>query len=271
MLGTEVCRAFSERHEIVPTHRQLLDLTRTEETLSFLRAAQPDWIVHTAAYTDVDGAEREPETAYANNVLATWNVALGAREVGAGLVYFSTDFVFDGAKNRPYHEFDAPQPVNVYGETKWAGEQLVRQWAERFFIVRTAGLFGPHGRHFVQYFLECVRRGEPLKVVDDQVCSHTATGDLARAVLELLESPLYGTYHLTNAGASSWYDFAREIVALANLTEVSLEPISSTRWHSPARRPSFSVLENRCWTMSGHPLLRPYTDALAEYLENLKV
>jgi dTDP-4-dehydrorhamnose reductase len=182
------------------------------------------------------------------------------------MVYVSSDFVFDGTKPEPYHEFDTPHPLNVYGQTKAAGEQLVRQLLDRYYIVRVAGLFGPHGRNFVQVILSRARAGEALRVVDDQVCARTYTFDLADALGELIQSPLYGTYHLTNAGASSWYEFARDIVAAAGLRGVTLEPVNSAGRNAPARRPSQSVLDNRCWRLIGHAPLRPVSAALREYI-----
>jgi dTDP-4-dehydrorhamnose reductase len=252
--------------EVLPTHRAELDLRETAATLAAVRAASPAVIIHTAGYTDVDRAEHEPEQAWAGNVLTTWNVATAARECGAVMVYVSSDFVFDGTKPEPYHEFDTPHPLNVYGQTKAAGEQLVRQLLDRYYIVRVAGLFGPQGRNFVQVILSRARAGEALRVVDDQVCARTYTFDLADALGELIQSPLYGTYHLTNAGASSWYEFARDIVAAAGLRGVTLEPVNSAGRNAPARRPSQSVLDNRCWRLTGHAPLRPVSEALREYI-----
>jgi dTDP-4-dehydrorhamnose reductase len=267
MLGSALCERLAPSLEVIPTHRGELDLRETEATLAAARAVRPEVIFHTAGYTDVDRAEHEPEQAWAGNVLTTWNVAVAARECGAVLVYISSDFVFDGLKPGPYHEFDPPHPLNVYGQTKAAAEQLVRQLLERHFIVRVSGLFGPYGHHFVRAILRRARAGEPLRVVDDQVCARTYTLDLADALKELIQSPLYGTYHLTNAGASSWYEFARDIVAAAGLQDVSLEPVSSARRNAPARRPSQSVLENCCWRMTGHAPLRPVDEALREYFQ----
>jgi len=266
MLGWDVCRVFAARHEVIPTHRAELDLTDTAATLAYLRERAPGVIVHCAGYTNVDQAEQEPEAAFAGNVLTTWNVVRAAQDTGSLVVYISTDFVFDGTQERPYHEFDAPRPLGVYAQSKWAGEQLVRSHLQRFFIVRTAGLFGLHGRNFVAAILERAEQGQPLRVVSDQVCCRTYTVDLAEALLELIDCPLFGTYHLTNAGYSSWYDFAREILAAAGLEEVSVQPISSAAWDGPARRPAYSVLDNLCWRLTGHQPLRPCAEALRDYL-----
>lgn len=267
LLGSALCHRLASSLEVIPTHRGELDLRETGATLAAVRAVNPDVIFHTAGYTDVDRAEHEPEQAWAGNVLTTWNVALAARECHAILVYISSDFVFDGMKPTPYHEFDIPRPLNLYGQTKAAGEQLVRHLLDRYYIVRVSGLFGPHGHHFVRAIMRRALAGEPLRVVDDQVCARTYTLDLADALEELIQSPLYGTYHLTNAGASSWYEFACNIVTIAGLRDVVLEPVSSARRNAPARRPSQSVLENRCWQMTGHAPLRPVAEALREYFQ----
>ena len=271
ILGAALCERLGSRIEVLPTQRAELDLRETEATLAAVRSVNPTVIIHTAGYTDVDRAEHEPDQAWAGNVLTTWNVATAAWECGAAMVLISSDFVFDGTQSEPYHEFDGPHPLNVYGKTKWAAEQLVRQLRERYYIVRTSGLFGPHESHFVQAVLTRVGANEPLRVVDDQVCARTYSLDLADALGELIRSPLYGTYHLTNDGASSWYEFAREILAIAELPEGALEPVSSAGWNAPALRPSQSVLDNRCWRLTGHTPLRPVTEALREYLQTGRI
>jgi dTDP-4-dehydrorhamnose reductase len=229
--------------------------------------AAPDLILHCAAYTAVDQAEAEPERCYAANVLATWHVVSAAHEIGAAVLYMSTDFVFDGQQATPYTEFDPPHPLSVYGRSKWMGEQIVRQLTPRHFIVRTSGLFGPGGKSFVSAILAKAQRERPLEVVADQVCARTYAPDLACAIQELCESGLYGTYHLTNAGASSWYELACEIVRAAELHEVEVRPITAAQLHLPAPRPAYSVLDNFCWRLAGHAPLREDREALRDYLD----
>lgn len=248
------------------THREEVDLTCTEAVQKAFARWQPHCIFHCAAYTRVDQAEKEPERAYADNALATWNVAAAAARWDAVMVYVSTDYVFDGETSRPYREFDPPRPLSVYGWSKWVGEVLVGQQVRRHFIVRTSGLFGPGGRHFVGSILERAQRGERLRVVVDQVCARTYAPDLAQALWALWESPLYGIYHLTNAGASSWFEFAQEVLRRAGFPAEQVQPITTEEWRPPAPRPRYSVLENFCWRLTGHPPLRPVEEALEEYL-----
>jgi dTDP-4-dehydrorhamnose reductase len=230
-------------------------------------ALAPDWVVHAAAATDVDGCERDPAMAMAVNGTGTRNVAEGCRRAGAGLVYVSTDFVFDGQKSCPYVETDAPAPLSAYGRSKLEGERAVQAIVQRWVIVRTAWLFGAHGRNFVKAILGKAAAGEHLRVVNDQVGSPTYAGDLADAIVRLLAREFVGMFHLTNGGFCSWYDFTREILRQAGYAAIGVAPISSDELNRPARRPAYSVLANAAWKRAGMPPLRPWAQALTAMLE----
>src|SRR5574342_209756 len=184
-LGSELMRALAPHGDVIPPTQAEMDVT-DRKCAECVAALQPEWVVHTAAATDVDGCEREPKLAMAVNAEGTRRVAEGCRRVGAGLVYLSTDYVFDGRKGAPYSEGDPPAPLNAYGRSKLAGEQATREVALRWTIVRTAWLYGIHGKNFVKTILGKAAAGEPLRVVDDQVGSPTHAADVAEAVALLL-------------------------------------------------------------------------------------
>jgi len=268
-LGTELMRALAPHGDLIPCTQADMDVT-DRRCAEFVAALQPEWVVHTAAATDVDACEREPERAMAVNAEGTRRVAEGCRWVGAGLVYLGTDYVFDGRKGSPYAEWDPPAPLNAYGRSKLEGEQATRTVAPRWTIVRTAWLYGVHGKNFVKTILGKAAAGESLRVVDDQVGSPTYAGDVADAVALLLSRERTGIYHVTNAGTCSWYEFAREILQLTGHDSTAVTPISSAELNRPARRPAYSALENASWQATGFPPLRPWREALAAMLAALR-
>ncbi len=278
-LGVELMRALAVHGEVIGTTLADLDVTDSccAEKLASLR---PDWVVHAAGATDVDGCEGEPERAMAVNAEGTRRVAEGCRRAAAGLVYLSTDYVFDGRKGAPYTEEDLPAPLNAYGRSKLEGEHATQELARRWVIIRTAWLYGTHGQNFVKTILEkaAAPLGAGLRVVDDQVGSPTYAADLAEAVGRLLArlsagaaqaEGLTGLYHVTNSGSCSWYEFARQILRLAGVA-APLSQISSAELSRPARRPAYAVLENAAWRTAGLPPLRPWPEALADMLAALR-
>ena len=268
-LGVELVPTLSVHGEVIGTTIADLDVT-DHDCADRIATLAPDWVVHAAAATDVDGCEREAERGMAVNAEGTRRVAEGCRRAGAGLVYLSTDYVFDGRKGAPYTEGDAPAPLNAYGRSKLEGERAVRSLASRWLIVRTAWLYGTHGKNFVKTILEKVKAREALRVVDDQVGSPTYAADLAGAVALLLSRGRTGVFHVTNNGSCSWYDFALEILRLAGADSTCLSRITSEELNRPARRPAYSVLENSAWKAAGLPPLRPWPEALADMLDALK-
>lgn len=264
-------RAFSRISEetgysITALGHEALDVTQYESILKGVDAYQPDAIVHAAAYTNVDGAERDFDGAFRLNVNGTRNVAAACLNRGLKMVYVSTDYVFDGTDSRPYREFDAVNPQTVYGRTKLYGEQLAAQICPRLFIARTAWLYGDGG-NFVKTMLKLAGERQFLTVVNDQFGTPTYTVDLATAILAVLPTENYGTYHMTNQGQCSWYDFAREIFRIAGV-DIEVRPVSTAEFPRPAKRPMYSVLENYMLEMTIGDPFRPWEEALAEYLAN---
>lgn len=266
MLGLALSRVLADRHEVVALPRADLDVTDLPAVQAALARWAPDAVLHAAAWTDVDGCQRDPDRAFRVNGLGARNVALGCQATGVGCCYISTDYVFDGAKAEPYTEFDPPNPISVYGASKLAGERAVRALTPRHWIVRTSWLYGPGGKNFVKTMLARGRAGEELRVVDDQLGSPTYTLDLAHGISRLLEEPRYGLWHLTNSLSCTWYEFAAHILESAGLGAARLEPILSKDLDRPAPRPKNSVLRNYCWELEGWPRLRAWTEALREYL-----
>lgn len=278
MLGIDLCALLEAAgHEVVRTDIKAregaavppwerLDITDLRAVTEMLLRLQPDAVIHAAACTDVDGCERDPDFSYKMNALGTWNLAAicGAHHIT--LVYISTDFVFDGMKQEPYTEFDTVHPLSHYGASKLAGERFVAQLCRKQFIVRTSWLFGIHGKSFPGVMIDLAKTRPELKVVVDQIGSPTYTVHLAHKLIELLGSPLYGLYHVTNSGHCSWYDLAVKTLELAGLTQTRMIPIPADQWPSPTRRPAYSVLRHYALELQGKDDLPPWQQAVAEYV-----
>lgn len=269
-LGRDLEENFrrTESCEVISFGREELDITKPTIVQELIIANSPDIIIHSAANTNVDGCELEPDNAYRVNALGSRNVAVASEKAGAKLVYVSTDYVFDGAGQRPYTEFDGTNPISVYGKSKLAGERYVTGMSSKYFIVRTSWLYGEHGHNFVKTMLRLAKEKTELSVVDDQVGSPTYTKDLARFIEGLVQTELYGTYHATNTGECSWFQFARTIFEIAGLSHVKVRPISTAELNRPAPRPAYSVLDHYCIRLEGLPDLRPWEEALREYLSS---
>jgi dTDP-4-dehydrorhamnose reductase len=265
-LGVELLEVLGQGHEVVGLDLPELDITKPEAA-RVIADTRPAWVVHAAAWTDVDGCERDPERANLVNGEGTRRVAEACRAVGAGLAYLSTDYVFDGRKGSPYLETDPVSPLSAYARSKVAGEEAVRTIAPRWAIVRTAWLFGVSGKNFVKTIVEKAAAGGPLRVVDDQVGSPTYARDLAEAIAQLVSRELTGTYHVTTSGSCSWYAFTRAIVEEAGLAHVAVAPMTTAELGRPAPRPALSVLANHAWALAGLRPLRPWPEALAAMLE----
>lgn len=262
-LGREIARQGSE-HELALTDYDVLDITNAVAVMSYFREVKPQAVIHCAAYTNVDGAEADVDGAFRVNVIGAQNIAAGCLEVGARMVYVSTDYVFSGQKQEPYREFDSVSPQSVYGHTKWQGEEIVRQILGRHYIVRTAWLYG-NGNNFVRTMLKLAETNDNLRVVHDQVGTPTSTVDLARTIFKLLASDAYGTYHATCQGQCSWYEFACEIFRQAG-NKIAIIPVTTDEFPRPAKRPAHSVLDNYMLRMSVGDPMRTWQETLAEYL-----
>ena len=219
----------------------------------------------------MDGCERDPDRAFRVNAQGTKNVAKACQAFNTALAYISTDFVFDGEKGEPYTEDDAPNPLGQYGASKLAGEEYVRALCPRHFIVRTAWLYGEHGKNFPLAILTAAKSKKELKVVADQVGSPTFTFDLALAIRDLISTSRYGTYHIANKGSCSWYEFAKRILSLAGIYDVKVTPIDSENWPSPTKRPRYSVLRNNALELQGKDNLCPWEEALKDFISRLSL
>jgi dTDP-4-dehydrorhamnose reductase len=260
-IGSELQATAPRRWQVVSCTSSQLDVTQVESVHSALQRERPSVVFHTAAYTDVDRAEQEPDRAAAVNTEGAALVAAAARDVGARMIYLSTDYVFDGAAGQPYLPDDPALPLSVYGKTKLAGEQAVVAAAgSRHLIVRTAWVYSAHGRNFVRTMLHMMKSQESVRIVSDQVGTPTWARRLAQALWCAVEQPLMaGTLHWTDAGVASWYDFAlaiqEEAVQLGLLQRaIPIYPIRTSDFPRPARRPSYSVLDKTTgWKLLGGP------------------
>jgi dTDP-4-dehydrorhamnose reductase len=268
-LGSDFVRLLAPTVEIVPLTLADLDVTDRDGVKQALVSASPDVVLNCAGYTAVDKAESDPNTAYRVNVLGARNVAQEARRMGARVVYFSTDYVFDGAASEPYVE-DAPTgPLSVYGTTKLLGEQATREANPDHLVLRLAWLYGPTGHNFVRTVLRLAREKDQLRIVDDQAGSPTFTEDVVRQVLALIEDGASGTYHCVNTGRATWYEFARSIVRACGL-DIPVVPIRTVDYPTPARRPAFSVLADRNLDLEGLNVMRPWQEALDDCMSRYR-
>lgn len=252
-------------HEVVGWDLPGHDITAVDKTISGMHGVKPSLVFHLAAWTDVDACEGDVARATAVNFQGAWAVALGAAEVGCPLLYVSTDYVFDGGKGRPYRENDRPNPLSVYGRTKLLGEQAVTRSSRSHFIVRTSWLYGPGGRNFVDTIRRRATEVTELRVVDDQTGSPTYAADLAPALVEVALHGRHGIYHVTNSGQCTWRELAAETVRLAG-ANCTVLPQTTAEAGRPAPRPTFSVLENREFRRRFGRVLRPWQEALADYI-----
>lgn len=270
LLGKEITHYFSSRCDVYPTDLAECDVTSAAECRRILRDFRPGVVVHCAAYTAVDRAEREPEAAFALNAGGTRNVALACRENLALLVTFSTDYVFDGASSRPYEEGDPPGPLSVYGRSKLAAEEAVREVGPDFLLLRTQWLFGPYGSSFVSAVLDRAERGEELKVVSDQRGSPTYTLDLAEAVGRLMDAGARGTFHVSNEGETSFFDYAVFLLSHCGREETPVRAIPTSaipRDLYPAPRPLYAVLSKQKYRKETGCSPRRWEDAVLEFLQ----
>jgi dTDP-4-dehydrorhamnose reductase len=280
MLAGKIALVASSFYEITSVDLPAFDMTDKAWVLTYIDNLKPSVIVNCAAYTNVDGCETEQALAEQVNGAAVGYLAEAAEKVDAILVHISTDYVFDGVKKMPYVESDQTNPQSVYGHSKLLGEQcLLASGLKTYFIVRTSWLYGPGGNNFVETIIRLSKERSELGIVADQVGSPTYTGDLADAVLTLLEkasspqssaSSPYGIYHYSNDGQCSWYDFANEIVALARVNGETLKiekinPINTEDYPLPARRPEYSVFSKKKYSQVTGKLVPNWQESLVNY------
>lgn len=257
-------------HDLRLFTRKDFDVTDHARARAMLNEARPDLIVNLTAYHRVDDCENDPVLAYTVNAAAVLNLIRIANDLNAKLVQFSTDYVFDGKSTTPYTESGVPVPLSVYANSRLAGEYLVRAEARQYLLVRTCGLYGHAGSmgkggNFVETMLRKARSNETIQVVSDQVVTPTSTKDLSRQLAALLATTHEGLFHITNEGGCTWYEFAAAVFEIAGI-RADLRPTTSDAYKTPARRPRYSVLENRRLKELGLNRMLPWREALAEYL-----
>lgn len=275
MLGVDLISCLEKRDfRLVPSTIDTMDIVNPDQVNHTLYSVKPDVVIHTAAYTAVDRAESEKDLCMAVNRQGTWNIAHACRDIDAELVYISTDYVFDGTKTSPYEETDIPNPLNVYGQSKYLGEQAVCELVARHKIYRTSwllGLSGISGANFLEKIFQAALAHNTLKVVSDQKGCPTFTFDLALMIDRLLNLPEYGVFHVTNTGVCSWYELAKTALEMNGQSDVRVFPVSSAEFPRTARRPLNSVLASPRLVTLGIPKLRSWIEALHEYLSRRNV
>lgn len=268
-LGQELLHMSHDQVRIVGFGRDKLDITNLEQCREVLGNIRPDGIIHAAAYTAVDKAESEPDEAYRVNAVGTRNLAIVSEEIGAKLLYVSTDYVFDGTGKTPYNEYDNTNPQSIYGKSKRAGEVLLQSLSSRYFIVRTSWVYGKYGQNFVKTMLKLASERDSVTVVADQIGSPTYTRDLAAFLVQLIQSEYYGIYHASNSGTCSWYEFAQAIFEESGIT-IRTEPCTTEQFPRPAPRPAYSVMDHSAIRQNGLQDLRPWREALRDFLKEIQ-
>jgi dTDP-4-dehydrorhamnose reductase len=265
-LGRAVTEVFfKEDIEVYPIPHSRLDISNREEVKEILTAYLPDVVINCAAFTNVDGCEKEPNNAYRVNAIGPKNLAINSEKLNIFLIHISTDYVFDGAKNSPYIEFDTPNPINTYGKTKLEGEKFIISFSKHYAIVRTSWLYGD-GSNFVTKIIERAKDTSEIKVVADQFGSPSYTYDVAKAILSIVKNEAYGIYHAANIGIVSRYDEARFIIE--NLSfNVDVIPIKQEEYKLPAVRPRYTPLENYLLELEGIYNMRDWKEAMEEFLK----
>lgn len=267
LLGSIVCKVFKAAgHTVTGIDIEHADISRGDEIIPLMTSLAPHLVIHCAALTNLDVCEAEPDKAYLVNTVGTRNIAQACTLCNAELLYISTDYVFGKNATRPLLEWDAPDPLNEYARSKYAGEEYVRMLSQRFYIVRIAGLFGMGGKNFIDTILKLARERASVTVIDDQVSNKTYAPDLADALLALTTKHQYGIYHIANEGACSWYQFAVEAVTQSGLDPAVLKPISAATYGGVIARPAYSVFNMIAYrSLVGHSLPH-YSQALTTFL-----
>jgi len=272
MLGSALMTAFGDDpggHEIVGLDLPEIDITVPESCHAAIDGLQPDVVINAAAFTRVDDCETQESLAMSVNGEGAGNLAAAAAAAGALYVHYSTDYIFDGHKTDGYRENDTPGPVGVYGKSKLLGEDMARRISPEHMIIRISWLFGSNGVNFIRTIVDAARKGNPLRVVNDQRGSPTCAKDVAGQTLKMIKAGCRGTYHVANYGNCTWYDLAVQAVAWANIPGASITPVTSSEFPRPAPRPACSILIDTRLEREGLPRMRPWQDAAREYVEGI--
>jgi dTDP-4-dehydrorhamnose reductase len=289
-LGSELVGILSRNYNIIPVDVKNFDITDLKASNNFISNAKPEIIIHCAAYTDVDGCEKEKAKAFKVNALGTRNLAIAARNIDAKFFYISTDYVFDGKKEDAYYEYDPPNPLTIYGKSKLLGENFVKEQLNKFFIVRIAWLYGKNGKNFIKKILELAKEKKEIRIVNDQFGSPSWTLNIGKQIEKLMTTDFYGTYHCSSQGSCSWFEFAleifmdlgyeaknkeEEIITLESKTQdpkkkinniIKLKRITSNEFKTAAERPKNSVLENYMLKLQNLDIMPHWKKSLAEFI-----
>lgn len=266
-LGSRIMMNYAENPDfsVIGVGVDELDITDFSATRAYIHQHSPTAIINCAAWTDVDGCARDPQTALRVNGYGAGNIAIACAEMGIPMVHISTNEVFDGTSTTPYNEYDLTRPINPYAYSKWVGEQMVMRHHPRHYIVRTAWLFAHGGKNFIHSIINAVKANKPLRVVTDEVANPTYNDDLAEAVIKLVATGRYGIYHLVNSGGASRYAFARYVLDRVGYADVSITPIISREWTRPSTPPTYASLNNNHAAFLGITL-RHWQDAVDAFL-----
>jgi dTDP-4-dehydrorhamnose reductase len=264
-LGNRLVEVLRDIHDITGVDLPDFDMSDFNAVRAYISDTRPELVIVTAAWTDVDGCAREPQRAIGINGFGPQNIAVATAEIGASILYVSTNEVFNGDASRPYYEYDSTHPANPYGYSKLVGERAVMSLNPRHYIVRTSWLFAHGGKNFIQIILNAAEQGKTLKVVTDEVANPTYNDDLADAIAMLIQTGRYGIYHLVNEGGCSRYSFARYALDSAGYTDTPIIPISRYEWHRPSTPPLYSSLANLAGAQIG-VRLRPWQEAVKAFL-----
>lgn len=268
-LGFDVIRELKARNiECIGTTRNEFSLTDTEKMQAFVKACKPDAVIHCAAYMNVNEAEDNKDLCMLVNYSSTKELAKICKEIDAKMIYISTDYVFAGSGEGFYEINNDKEPQNVYGKSKLKGELAIQKILDKYFIIRTSWLFGINGNNFIKYVLSEQKKGNKLRIVNDQIGSPTYTVDLAKLLCDMALSDKYGIYHATNEGICSWYDFACEIFKQSGI-KINIEPVPSTAFPTKATRPYNSRMSKKCLDEAGFNRLPTWQNALTKYLKEI--
>jgi dTDP-4-dehydrorhamnose reductase len=270
MLGTDLMEQLSS-HQVLGLDQPQIDVADLEQCFRCAKEFQPEIIINAAALTQVDYCESHLEEAFRINADGAGNLAKAGAAIGALLLHYSTDYVFDGLKGEPYEEEDQTNPASVYGKSKLRGEELIREYCRNHLILRTSWLFGLHGNNFIATILRIARTEKKLRVVSDQFGSPTYAKDLSAHTKRLLEAKCRGTYHLTNSDSCSWYELAVKCIKWSGMQEISVTPVTTSEFPRPAPRPHNSILANTRMVREGLPLMRPWHQAAKEFIDDLRM
>ncbi|WP_099467046.1 dTDP-4-dehydrorhamnose reductase [Konateibacter massiliensis] len=267
-LGRAINKQYANTdYELINTDTEQLDITNLDAAVKMIREVRPYAIINCAAHTNVDVCETDQDNAYRINAIGPRNLSIAATEVGAKMVHISTDYVFEGNGTRPYIEFDATNPQGVYGASKLAGENFVKDFAKDYFIIRTAWLYGD-GKNFAKTMLRLSETNDKVRVVGDQFGSPTSASELAKMIAYLVSTENYGLFHGTCEGSCNWAEFAKEVFRLAGKS-TKVETITTAEYPTPAVRPAYSVLENYMLKLTTDFTFMPWETAIKEYMESL--